>query len=431
MTVSSALAQALQAIGPPDTLARSAMSGATPRRLNNTHIHVPPNFSAFDSVQQAVGLAAEQGVEVLGVSNYYDYGAYGEFARLARASGVFPLFGTEIICLLDDLVKAGHRINDPANPGKMYLCGKGITRFEPLSPEAARLIDVIRGKDSGRMADMIRRINEVFGSAGFDASLGEQDVKAMVVRRHGCPLEAVYLQERHVAQAFQEALAERLAPDARADLLTRVYGAPPTASVEAAVATQNEIRARVMKAGKPGYVPETFVGYDHARSLILALGGIPCYPTLADGATPLCEFESSPEELVERMQGLGIHCAEFIPDRNAPDVLARYALTMRRAGIVVTAGTEHNTRDLIPIAPACKGGAPVPEDVADLFWEGACVVAAHQYLACHGLTGLVTPSGAPGDANEDADARIRGVAALGASVLNAYRRLALRGATVV
>ena len=28
----------------------------------NAHIHLPPNFSAFDSVEQAVSLAAEQGL---------------------------------------------------------------------------------------------------------------------------------------------------------------------------------------------------------------------------------------------------------------------------------------------------------------------------------------------------------------------------------
>jgi hypothetical protein len=356
---------------------------------------------------------------------------YAEFSRAARASGTFPLFGTEIICLLNDLVRAGHRINDPANPGKMYVCGKGVTCFDPLSDEAGLLLQVIRDKDARRMADMVRRLNDLFASAGLDAGLGEDDVKAMVVRRHACPLESVYLQERHVAQAFQEALAARLAPDAQADVLARVYGVAPVAPVEAAVATQNEIRSRLMKAGKPGYVPETFVDYEHARRLILALGGIPCYPVLADGVAPPCEFESSPERLVERMRDLGVHCVEFIPGRNSPEVLACYALAMRQAGIVVTAGTEHNTRELIPLAPACKGGAPVPDEVADVFWEGACVVAAHQYLAIHGQPGLIRSSGALTDSYADDDARIRGLAAVGAAVVDTYLRLAVTSGAAV
>ena len=50
----------------------------------NSHIHLPPNFSAFNSVQQAIDLASQQSVGVLGVSNYYDYDVYGQFVELAR-----------------------------------------------------------------------------------------------------------------------------------------------------------------------------------------------------------------------------------------------------------------------------------------------------------------------------------------------------------
>ena len=48
----------------------------------NAHIHLPPNFSAFETVSQAVGLAADQSVKVLGANNYYDYTVYTEMARL-------------------------------------------------------------------------------------------------------------------------------------------------------------------------------------------------------------------------------------------------------------------------------------------------------------------------------------------------------------
>ncbi|MCC2670179.1 MAG: hypothetical protein K0Q72_2650, partial [Armatimonadetes bacterium] len=97
----------------------------------NAHIHLPPNFSAFDTVAQAVDLARDQGIGVLGASNYYDYTVYGEFSERARAAGIYPLFGLEVIALLDDLQEAGVKINDPGNPGKLYLCGKGLSRFSP------------------------------------------------------------------------------------------------------------------------------------------------------------------------------------------------------------------------------------------------------------------------------------------------------------
>src|SRR5438105_3305002 len=117
-------------LGSPETLAVKASEGYMPkaRPRVNAHIHLPPNFSAFETVAQAVGLAEEQHVRVLGASNYYDYTVYVDFAAQASAKGIFPLFGLEIIALLEDLADAGIKINDPGNPGKMYLCGKGISR---------------------------------------------------------------------------------------------------------------------------------------------------------------------------------------------------------------------------------------------------------------------------------------------------------------
>ena len=114
----------LKGLGTPKDLAARAGGGSPPARLkSNSHIHLPPNFSAFQTVSQAIELAAAQGIGVLGVSNYYDYEVYGDFVEGARKAGIFPLFGLEIICLIDDLVKQGVKINDPGNPGKMYICG--------------------------------------------------------------------------------------------------------------------------------------------------------------------------------------------------------------------------------------------------------------------------------------------------------------------
>src|SRR5262245_29704806 len=56
------------AIDDPKTLsAQATETFAPPSRFHvNAHIHLPPNFSAFDSVSQAVTLAAAQDVPVLG-----------------------------------------------------------------------------------------------------------------------------------------------------------------------------------------------------------------------------------------------------------------------------------------------------------------------------------------------------------------------------
>jgi hypothetical protein len=412
-----------QNLDSPEALTAKARAGYAPavRPRVNAHIHLPPNFSAFGSVGEAVQLAAEEGIGVLGVSNYYDYQIYRDFAVEASRRGIFPLFGMEIIALIDDLVRAGIKINDPGNPGKMYLCGKGIARFDPMTREAAELLDVIRGKDSGRMARMTDRLAELFAAAGLDTGLDEDAVKEQVVHRHGSPKETVYLQERHVAQAFQEALFEHVPSAARAALLERLLGVVPKASGEDAAAVQNEVRSHLMKAGKPAYVPETFVGFDHAYRLILALGGIPCYPTLADGAAPICPFEAPVEKLIEEITARGITCAELIPVRNSPDELTRYVKAMRSAGLIVTAGTEHNTREFLPLDPTCAKGQPIPEEIRAIFWEGACVIAAHQYLVLRGEHGFVDGKGHPNPAYATTQERIEAFRALGAAVIRQYQ----------
>ena len=417
-----------QDLGDPATLAAKAADGFAPlsRPRVNAHIHLPPNFSAFETIGQAVGLADDQDVRVLGASNYYDYSIYADFALQAREKGIFPLFGLEIITLDEALVRAGVKLNDPGNSGKMYVCGKGITGFAPLSPQAAELLQVIRDKDSARMERMAAHLEEVYTAIGLPTGLDADAIKARVVKRHGSPLESVYLQERHIAQAFQEVLFERIPAEGRGEMLAKLFGTPSKVEPTDAVGVQNEIRSHLMKAGKSAYVEETFVDFDHAYRMILALGGIPCYPTLADGAKPICAYEAPVEKLIAETKARGIHCAELIPIRNTPEVLGEYVRAMRAAGLIVTAGTEHNTRDLIPLAPTCVNEQPIPDDLQEIFWEGACVIAAHQYLTLQGQTGYVDAQGKLNPAYPSEEARIAAFRSLGAAVIRQYQDVNLR-----
>jgi hypothetical protein len=386
----------------------------------NAHIHLPPNFSAFDTVEQAVSLAANQRIGVLGISNYYDFNVYGEFVDRARTYGIFPLFGLEIISMQSELRDAGIRVNDPGNPGKTYLCGKGITRFDTMTPEAKRLTEVIRQNDRQRMAAMINRIRSVLSSRGLECEVDEQAVVDMIARRHGSARETVYLQERHISQAFQEALFERVPAAERVGRLSELLGAATKLTgPRDHVGVQNELRSHLMKAGKPAFVEESFVSFAEARRLVLELGGIPSYPVLADGASPICELESDPNKLIDELRERDVHAVEWIPVRNERSVVADYVTRMRAAGLAATAGTEHNTLDLIPFDPACKDG-DVPPNIREVFWEGACVVAAHQFLSLHGDCGYVNADGRPNPAYSSADERIRSMAKIGAAVIQRY-----------
>ncbi|MCI0498107.1 MAG: hypothetical protein L0Y36_00295 [Planctomycetales bacterium] len=402
-------------LGTVEQIKRRAQEDPQPQRpiVFNSHIHLPPNFSAFETVQQAVDLAARQGVTILGVGNYYDFSVYQAFVQAARSRGIFPLFGTEIIALDTDLQQRGIRVNDPGNPGKYYICGKGISRFERFSKRAAERMNAICRNDALRMRQMTAKLAEAFSRCGVETGLNEGAIIARVVRRHGCDPKTVVLQERHLCQAFQEVFFEKVGSGQRRDKLSALFGVAPKADVEDAVGIQNEIRSALMKAGRVCFVSERFVSPVQARELIADLGGISCYPVLADGAGQRCEYETPVKTLIEALNADGYTAAELIPVRNQPEVLSEYVTAIRRAGIAVVAGTEHNTPDVLPMEPACVKGRPIPEPVKAIFREGACVLAAHQFLCAHGETGFA-------DAGGPAEERIDAFRKIGIAVLNRY-----------
>jgi hypothetical protein len=383
----------------------------------NTHVHLPPNFSAFDTAAQAIRMAAAEGVAAVGTANYYDFGVYRGFAAAAAEAGVVPLFGLEIITLIDDLPGGGSLINDPTNVNRMYLCGKALTRFDPPIPSAARRMASVRAAGDDRMRRMTSLVAARFAQVGLEGGVTDGLIAATVAQRSGVPVEWVSLQERHVAQAFQELIFRDVAPADRAASLARLFGAPTGIDTTDAVAVQEAIRSNLMKAGKPAFVPEAAVSFDDAYRLILELGGIPCYPILADGASPICPFEDPPETLAERLLDRGIHCAELIPVRNRSQVVDRYVSVLRRAGIVVMAGTEHNTRKMIPVEPMALGGEPLSSLAREAFWEGACVVAAHQVLSASGRPGYVDADGRLAAGFADGEARIRSFRRIGADLI--------------
>jgi len=412
----------LQDLGTVDQLRTRAQeeSGAC-QGISNSHIHLPPNFSAFDSVQEAVEKAAAEGVVALGCGNYYDYSVYTDLVTLTRQHRIFPIFGTEIIALDQDLVAQGIRVNDPGNPGKIYICGKGITRFMQLSDRAAQLLGQIRQSDARRMAEMTSKMAACFDGCSIQTGLNAERIVERVAARHQADPSTIVLQERHIAQAFQERLFDLFPKEARINKLTDLFGAAPKSSVDDPVSLQIEIRSVLIKSGKPCFVPEDFVTLAEAAQLIQALGGIVCYPVLADGSDPVCEYEADIDALIATLRQNNLSMVEFIPIRNQPDVLTRYVTQLRAAGFAVVAGTEHNTLDKIPIEPKCVKAQPIPAELKEIFWEGTCVMAAHQYLVAQGECGFVDRDGQPNTQYDSAEERIQAFADLGGAVIRAYR----------
>jgi hypothetical protein len=399
-----------------DRLSGDATAGSG-RPIVNTHIHLPPNFSAFSTPEEAVRLAAAESLSALGTSNYHDFRVYRRFAAAAADAGVVALFGVEIITLLDDQPGEGTLVNDPTNLNRMYLCGKALTRVDPPIPSAAGRMAAMRAASDDRLRRMTSIVAAHFARAGLDGSATLELIAASVAEKCGVPLEWVALQERHVAQAFQESFFRDVAPEARAAVLGRLFDAPASVDTNDAVAVQEALRSNLMKAGRPAFVPEAATSFDDAYRLILELGGIPCYPTLADGTSPICAFEDPPESLAERLLSRGIYCAELIPVRNRPEVVDRYVTALRGAGIVVMAGTEHNTQRMIPMEPKALGGAPLSDLAREAFWEATCVVAAHQDMGLAGRPGYVDSEGRLAAGFADVETRIEAFREIGARLI--------------
>lgn len=362
-----------------------------PPRDHNAHLHLPPNFSAFETVEQAVRLAHEQGLSLLCASNYYDHRIYEGFGRACLAKGIFPAVGLEIISFDAGLSADGVRVNDPGNPGRFYANGLGTARIVDPPAEPAETLATIRRNDEARMAEMVSRVNGLMAERGVAVRLSVEGIAESLVARHGADPRTIVLQERHIVQALQAALFAAAGGDPT-DLVQKAAGsalAKPTDPV----AVQNDLRGHLLKAGKPGYVEERFVDFQTACRTILGLGGIPCYAILGDGANPVPEFEADPDRLVGYLRERNIHMAQFIPRRNQLAFVERYAEVLRAAEIVLTVGTEHNTLELIPLQPAAIGPTPLTPRLRELFWEGACVTAAHQVLVSRGEAGYLDAEG--------------------------------------
>jgi hypothetical protein len=319
--------------------------------------------------------------------------------------------------VLEDEQRNGVKINDPANPGRAYVCGKGIPAPTALGADSKRFMDSAKASNEKRTTEMVDIIRGLYAAAGLEIEVTYQSIVEAVAARADVPAEWVVLQERHVALGFQVALFEALPVDTRAALLEKVYGQAPKAAPDDAIATQGELRSRLMKAGCVAFVEETPVPFSDALAFIRGLGAVAVYPTLADGVIPMCGYEDPVADLIERMTGHDIFGAELIPVRNTPAVVDRYVRAWRDAGIFVMVGTEHNTQARIPVEPTCLHGVELSDAVKDITWEGTCVVAAHQHLKQQGQAGYADAEGKLNPTFPDAETRIRYFAELGETLL--------------
>ena len=107
----------------------------------NAHLHTPYSFSAFDTLTDSLERAVAENVKVVGINDFYTTAGYSQWDEECRKRHLYPLFNIEFISLHKADQEAGVRVNDPNNPGRTYLSGKGLacpaTLPEPYASQLA------------------------------------------------------------------------------------------------------------------------------------------------------------------------------------------------------------------------------------------------------------------------------------------------------
>jgi hypothetical protein len=358
----------------------------------NAHLHTPFSFSAFCDISDALDRAVAEEVKAVGINDFYTAEGYGEWAEGCRQRALYPLFGIEFISLNEEDQKAGLRVNDPGNPGRTYISGKGLSHpFRLDEPYASQLADV-RAEANKQVEAMCEKLNGILAEkqAGFTLDIGW--IKENLTRGS--------VRERHLAKALRLKVYEQCSGDSdRIKVLLKELfdGKELRSDTDNVAGVENEIRGNLLKAGGAAFVPETaeaFLPMQTVCKIILAAGGIPTYPFLADDAQGnYTDFERDLEGVAKQLTNRGFHSVEFITTRNDVKLLERYATYLHDQGFVVTFGSEHNSPVMEPVELFARNQTPLTEKLMQINYEGACVVAAHQHLVAQGLSGYVDTDG--------------------------------------
>lgn len=348
-----------------------------PLKVNN-HIHSPYSFSAFESIESAVKAARDEDVRILGINDFYVRDGYTEFIDLCLDHKLFPLLNIELIGISKEDQEKGIRVNDPGNPGRTYISGKGLSHPSVLPLKQQEKMEGVVEESNRQVGRMIELVNGWMEKQQVELTLSVEEI----MQEHAEHL----LRERHVAKAIRIKVEEQAGNDKEFyGLLERIYAGKSSEKQRGDIAgLEDELRARLLKSGAPAFVEEddkAFMSVEEISRIIEDAGGIPTYPMLLDGAGgQITEFESKKELLLEELKSRGFRSVEMIPMRNRPEVLKEYAEYFYDHGFMVSFGTEHNTTAMRPLTVACINGIPLDDTLMNISFKGAACLAAHQYL---------------------------------------------------
>lgn len=359
----------------------------------NGHFHTPYSFSAFRDLRQVFEMAKEENVNVLGINDFYTMAGYEEFHDRAIDFQIFPLFNIEFMGLMREEQKQGIRINDPDNPGRVYFSGKGLDYPVSLDGNQAKKLENVKNESQEQALKMIELASLALHKVDPDLSLNPSEILEN--------LTMGMIRERHIARAIRIKIFDKYkSTEERKSFLAKLYdGKESKVNIENTSAIEGEIRGKLLKSGGVAYVKEdikAFLDIDEIIRIITEAGGIPTYPVLLDDKSDnFTDFERDKEDLFKSLTAKNIYSMELIPGRNDFSQLKEFVNFFHDRNFIITFGTEHNTPELIPIKVTTRGGIEPDEDLKFINFEGACLIAAHQYMRAKGEEGYIERNGKP------------------------------------
>ena len=357
----------------------------------NGHIHTPYSFSSFQGINKIFQLAKDENVDVVGINDFYVTSGYAEFYKKSKEFNKFPLFNVEFIGLIPSFQEGGITVNDPNNPGRMYFSGKGLNFPLTLSDESKVFIENLLAESQNQMKEMAQKAEDLLKSIYPFLDLKYKDIKSKYAEE--------LVRERHIAKAIRVIIEDRYPAAAERKLFyTQLFDGVPKSNINDQVAIENEIRGKLLKAGGAAFVPESpesFPSIDDIQDFILKAGGIPCYPVLLDDrkGNLITKFEGNWEKMDMYLKSMNVHALELIPSRNSIAKLREFVQFFSEKDYTISFGSEHNTPGLFPLEVKIDGEQVLPDDLKEVAYKGACVIAAHQYLHAKNLDGYVLENG--------------------------------------
>src|SRR5665648_1225373 len=105
------------------------------------------------------------------------------------------------MALQRDLQEQGIRVNDPANPGRTYLSGKGLSNPFKMGKAELALLKQVQHESNVQTAEMVEKLNALLVEINAGFSFGFDELKAKYAKN--------MLRERHIAKALRIAIDEK------------------------------------------------------------------------------------------------------------------------------------------------------------------------------------------------------------------------------